>query len=406
MSQQSEILDTYRRDLLGLFGDPSLVLVRGEGCEVTDANGRTYLDLLAGIAVNSLGHAHPRWAEAVAEQARTLGHVSNFFTSPQQVELATTLLEVTGAPEGSQVFFSNSGTEANEGALKLARRYGNTAEPRRRRIIALENGFHGRSAGALAVTWKQAYREPFEPLPGGVEFIEPTAEALAAAMDQEVAAVLLEPVQGEAGVRPLPEGMLRTARELTREHGALLLVDEVQSGMGRTGLWLESQRELGPEQAPDVVTLAKGLGGGFPIGAMLVMSEAARQALAPGSHGTTFGGNPLATAAGLATIRTIHDEHLLENARTVGERLRTGLAACAGVEEVRGRGLLVAADLAAVPGTEAPAQDFVVAAREAGFLVNATGPTTLRLCPPLVVTEDQVQSFLDAFPQILASVAS
>lgn len=405
MSHQSEALDHYREDLLNVFGEPSLVLTEGKGCVVRDANGTEYLDLLAGIAVNALGHAHPAWADAIAHQAHSLGHVSNFFTTPQQVELARTLLEVTGAPAGAKVFFTNSGTESVEAALKLVRARGTAAEPPRTRILALENAFHGRSTGALAATWKEAYRAPFEPLPGGVEFLPPTVEALREAVDDTVAGLVVEPIQGEAGVRPLPEGYLAEARRLTREHGALLVVDEVQTGMGRTGLWLESLRELEGEDAPDVVTLAKGLGGGFPIGAVLAMTPEAVGALAPGQHGTTFGGNPLATAAGLATIRAIHDEHLLANARTVGDLLREGLAATDGIGEVRGRGLLIAADLVqdstGAPGPTGP--DVVAAARRAGFIVNATGPATLRLAPPLILTEEEARTFLDALPGILAA---
>lgn len=408
MSQPADYLDAYRKDLLDVFGHPALVFTEGSGCEVTDAAGRTYLDLMAGIAVNSLGYAHPAWADAVAAQAHRLQHVSNFFTTPQQIELARTLLEIADAPADSRVFFANSGTEANEAALKAVRAHGNAREPRARRILALERAFHGRTAGALAATWKPAYREPFEPLPGGVRFIPPTVQALEEAMGDDVAGVILEPIQGEAGVHPLPEELLLAARRLTREHGALLVVDEVQTGMGRTGLWLESLRALGdPGQRPDLITLAKGLGGGFPIGAMLALTPEATGALAPGSHGTTFGGNPLATAAGLATIRALRDEDLLTRAREVGQVLREGLAATPGIGAVRGRGLLIGADLAAPDGDRAaPAgPDVVAAARRAGFIINATGPGTLRLAPPLVLTADQARTFLDALPGILADAA-
>lgn len=402
MTENSEYLDAYRRDLLNVFGEPSLVLVEGHGCEVTDATGRTYLDLLAGIAVNALGYSHPAWVQAVAEQAATLGHASNFFTSPPQIRLAQTLLEITGAPEGAKVFFTNSGTEANEAALKLVRAHGNAAAPARTRILALEHAFHGRTAGALAVTWKEAYRAPFVPLPGGVEFIEPTVAALEAAMGPDVAGVILEPIQGEAGVHAVPSDFLVAARELTREAGALLVVDEVQTGMGRTGLWLESLRSLDEAHAPDVVTLAKGLGGGFPIGAMLALTPEATGVLGPGNHGTTFGGNPLAMAAGLATIRAIHDEQLLARARDTGGFLREGLAAVPGVAAVRGQGLLIAADLqGAGAGSGWSAPDVVAAARRRGFLINATGPETIRLAPPLILTREQAQTFLDALPQIL-----
>jgi acetylornithine/N-succinyldiaminopimelate aminotransferase len=402
VNHQTDILESYRRDLLGVFGDPSLVLVRGSGCRVTDADGTEYLDLLAGIAVNSLGYSHPAWVAAIAEQAGRLSHVSNFFTSPQQVELAAALLEVAEAPEGGKVFFTNSGTEANEAALKLVRAHGNAAEPAKRRILALTHAFHGRTAGALAATWKEAYRAPFEPLPGGVEFIEPTVEALEAAMGDDVAGVILEPVQGEAGVIPLSEEFLRAARRSTREHGALLVVDEVQSGMGRTGRWLESLRSLSGEQAPDVVTLAKGLGGGFPIGAMLTLTPAATGVLGAGNHGTTFGGNPLAMAAGLATVRAIREEGLLAHAEELGEHLRAALAGVEGVGEVRGRGLLIAFDL--VEGASAGlAPALVAAAREGGFIINATGPGTVRLAPPLVLGREEADEFVEALPGLLAA---
>lgn len=400
------LLERYDQSLLGVFGPPSLVLVEGRGCEVTDAAGRTYLDLLGGIAVNSIGHAHPAWTRAISEQAGRLGHISNFFTSPQQIALAERLLgliDPAGAVRGTgRAFFTNSGTEAVEAALKLVRAHGNRAEPRRGRILALHQGFHGRTAGALAATWKPAYREPFEPLPGGVEFIEPTLEALAAAVDDSVAGLIVEPIQGEAGVHPLPQGFLRRARQLTRKHGALLIVDEVQSGVGRTGMWFEHQRELGPEDLPDAVTLAKGLGGGFPVGAMLCLTEQAVAGLAPGSHGTTFGGNPLATTAALATLDVIEREELPAHAETLGARLRERLAEVPGVAAVRGRGLLIGFDLEADDGAAPRA---VTEARWRGFLINATGPRTLRLAPPLILTAEQAETFLDALPEILAAAA-
>ncbi|MCP3425270.1 acetylornithine transaminase [Rothia sp. AR01] len=399
---QAGLLADYRRDLLGVFGDPSLVLVEGSGCRVTDADGTEYLDLLAGIAVNSLGYSHPAWVAAIAEQAARLSHVSNFFTSPQQVRLAAELLEIAESPAGGKVFFTNSGTEANEAALKLIRAHGNAGEPRRHRILALRNAFHGRSAGALAATWKEAYRAPFEPLPAGVEFIEPTLEALEAALGDDVAGVILEPIQGEAGVIPLSEEFLRAARRGTRERGALLVVDEVQTGMGRTGLWLESLRSLRGDEAPDVVTLAKGLGGGFPIGAMLTLTPEATGVLTAGNHGTTFGGNPLAMAAGLATVRTIREEGLMAHAVEVGEHLRAALAGVEGVGEVRGRGLLIAFDLLDGEASGlAPA--LVAAAREGGFIVNATGPGTVRLAPPLILTRAEADEFVAALPGLLTA---
>ncbi|WP_178945852.1 acetylornithine transaminase [Kocuria sp. TGY1127_2] len=399
---QQDLLDDYRNDLLGVFGDPALVLTEGKGCLVTDADGRTYLDLLGGIAVNALGHGHPAWTEAISRQAGRLGHVSNFFTTPEQLRLARKLLDIAGAPDGGKVFFTNSGTEANEAALKLVRSHGNSTDPRKSRLLALKHGFHGRSTGALAVTSKEDYRAPFEPLPGGVEFIDPTVDALEHAMGEDVAGLILEPIQGEAGVHPLPEGFLEAARRLTKDNGALLVVDEVQTGMGRTGQWLASQGTLSGGLEPDVVTLAKSLGGGFPIGAMLAMTPDAVDVLGPGKHGTTFGGNPLAMAAGLATIQAIEDEDLLENARTMGRRLRDGLGAINGVVDVRGSGLLIGFDLEKPNSAEgALGPKAVSAARERGFIINATGPSTLRLAPPLIIEGTHVDAFLEALPTIL-----
>lgn len=410
MSRTTELLDGYRDNLLGVFGDPALVLVEGQGCRVTDADGRRYLDLLAGIAVNSLGHAHPAWVRVVAEQAGRLAHVSNLFTTPEVVELARELLEVTDAPSGSHVFFANSGSEANEAAFKLARRHGREhpdAQGRpRTRVLALEHAFHGRTMGSLALTAKEAYRAPFEPLPGGVSHVPATVEALAAELDDTVAALIVEPVQGEAGVRGLPEGYLARARELTREHGALLIVDEVQSGIGRTGDWLASTAQLPGGEFPDAVTLAKGLGGGFPIGALLTAGPEVSGLLGAGQHGTTFGGNPLAAAAALATVRTIRDEGLLENARAVGEHLAARLRDVPGVTVVRGHGLLVGLDLVQGAPDDAVAPRLVAAARDAGFLVNATGPATVRLAPPLIVTRQEVDTFVSALPDLLRTVSS
>ena len=279
------------------------------------------------------------------------------------------------------------------------------ARATRSRILALEDSFHGRTAGSLAMTAKKAYREPFEPLPTGVEFLAPTLEALEAAVDNTVSALIVEPVRGEAGVRPLPEGWLRRARQLTREHGALLIVDEVQTGVGRTGQWFASSAELSGADAPDAMTLAKGLGGGFPIGAMITFGEHASGLLGPGQHGTTFGGNPLATAVGLATLTTIEDEQILQNVRSVGQHLADGLRAIDGVAEVRAHGLLIGIDLEPIDRsasqTAALAPAVVAAARRAGFIVNAPGPLTLRLAPPLILSAEQADELLEALPSIL-----
>ncbi|MFJ5861375.1 acetylornithine transaminase [Pseudarthrobacter sp. NPDC092439] len=390
-------LARYSGSLMGVFGTPQRVLVRGAGCLVWDADGKEYLDLLGGIAVNALGHAHPFVTSVICSQLATLGHVSNFFTSPTQIALAEKLLALAKAPAGSKVFFTNSGTEANEAAFKLARRNSGAAAgeaPRRTRIIALEGAFHGRTMGALALTAKEAYRTPFEPLPGGVVHI-PFGDiaALEAAVDDTVAAVFLEPIQGEAGVRPLPAGYLQAARAATTKAGALLILDEVQTGIGRTGKWFASE-DAGI--VPDAITLAKGLGGGFPVGALITLGEAPSSLLSAGQHGTTFGGNPVATAAALATLHALENQQVLANAAAVGEHLRSGLRAIPGVTEVRGEGLLIGFDLDA---DVAPA--VVQAGLNAGFIVNSPGPRTLRLAPPLILTEAQSDSFLAAFPAIL-----
>lgn len=390
----SEWLARYSSSLMGVFGTPQRVLVRGAGCLVWDADGKEYLDLLGGIAVNALGHANPFVTSVIASQLATLGHVSNFFTSPTQIALAEKLLTLTNAPTGSKVFFTNSGTEANEAAFKLARRNTGGGEAKRTKIIALEGAFHGRTMGALALTAKEAYRAPFEPLPGGVVHIPfGDVEALKAAVDDTVAAVFLEPIQGEAGVRPLPPGYLRAARELTSKAGALLILDEVQTGIGRTGKWLASE-DAGI--VPDAVTLAKGLGGGFPIGALITFGAETSSLLTAGQHGTTFGGNPVATAAALATLHAIESQDVLVNVAAVGKHLRSALTAIPGVTEVRGEGLLIGFDLDA---EVAPA--VVQAGLDAGFIVNSPGPDTIRLAPPLVLTTAQADSFLDAFPAIL-----
>lgn len=389
---QESLTARYRDALLPVFGTPQRVLVRGQGAHVWDADGTQYLDLLAGIAVNALGHAHPAVTGAVSEQLATLGHISNFFASPAQIELAEQLLHLAGAPAGSGVFFANSGSEANEAAVKIARRTG------RGRILALENSFHGRTLGSLALTWKEAYRAPFEPLPGGVEFL-PVGDT--AALEQalaagDVAALIAEPIQGEAGVKPLDAQYLQAARRLTCEHGALLILDEVQTGVGRTGHWFAHQAVEGLQ--PDVMTLAKGLGGGYPIGAVIAYGPAVHDLLQPGQHGTTFGGNPPASAAALAVLRTVHEEHLLEHAASLGEQIAREVMALGHplITGVRGAGLLRGIELAAPIGPRV-----VTAALEQGFIINATGPTTLRLAPPLIITAEQLATFTAALPALL-----
>ncbi len=379
--------ERYAASLMNTFGPPKLVLARGEGAHVWDVDGNEYVDLLGGIAVNALGHGHPALVEAVTSQLGTLGHISNFFTSAPQVELAEKLLALLGKQPGEgKVFFTNSGTEANEAAFKLTRRTGRT------HIVVAEGSFHGRTMGALALTSKEAYRTPFEPLPGDVTFVPyGDADALAAAVTDETAAILVEPIQGEAGVVVPPEGYLAAARTIADEHGALLWLDEIQSGMGRTGEWFVHDADV----RPDIVTVAKGLGGGFPIGACIGLGDAGTL-LEPGNHGTTFGGNPVACAAALAVIRTIEDDDLLEHVTVLGQKLRDGLAADPRVAEVRGAGLFVGLDLSAEASAEVAAT-----AQRAGFIVNNATPKRIRLVPPLVITEGDVNAFLAAWPGIL-----
>nr|WP_324653262.1 acetylornithine transaminase [Georgenia sp. H159] len=392
--------ERYGNALMNTFGPPQRVLVRGEGAWVWDADGGRYLDLLAGIAVNSLGHAHPTLVSAVSAQLGTLGHVSNFFATPTQVHLAERLLEIVepgGAPAGSRVFLANSGTEAMEAAFKLARRHGEGTRPR---ILALEGAFHGRTMGALALTHKAAYRDPFAPLPGGVEHLPfGDVDALAAAMDDDVAALVLEPLQGEAGVRPLPPGYLAAARELTSRHGALLVLDEVQTGMGRTGRWMAHHHDhVGGGVVPDVVVLAKGLAGGLPIGAVVALGERAATLLGPGQHGSTFGGNPVASAAALATIHVIERDGLLSAVTQRGRQLADGIAALGHplVAGVRGEGLLLAVML-----DRPVAAQVAQAALAAGYIVNPVAPDAVRLAPPFILGQDQAAQFLTDLPTVL-----
>ncbi|HEV2636679.1 MAG TPA: acetylornithine transaminase [Actinocrinis sp.] len=397
--------ERYVGALMNTFGPPKRVFVRGEGAVVWDADGRRYLDLFAGIAVNALGHAHPLIVQAVTAQLTTLGHVSNFFATAPQVALAERLAGLvraghaetaagrTGPEPDVKVFFCNSGAEANEAAFKLSRLTGRT------KVVSTLNSFHGRTMGSLALTGKPAIQEPFLPLPGEVVFV-PYGDipALAAAIDGDTAAFFVEPVQGEGGVRPAPAGYLEAARELTARHGALLVVDEVQTGVGRTGPWFAYQSA---GITPDVISLAKGLGGGLPIGASVAIGPAAAL-LGPGSHGTTFGGNPIACAAGLAVLHAIERDDLLANVEKVGAALREGILALNHplVANVRGAGLLLGVELTAeVAG---PAAD---AALDAGFIINAVRPDTLRLAPPLILTEAQALEFCRALPAVLDLVA-
>ena len=383
-------LDRYARSLMGVYGRPKTVLTRGEGCYVWDADDNRYLDLLAGIAVNALGHGHPAVVGAICRQSASLIHVSNFFASPPQIELAERLLAVAGAPEGSAVFFANSGTEAIEAAIKLSRRTGRTG------LVAAEAAFHGRTTGALALTHKEAYREPFAPLIPSVTHIPLNDEAaLRAAVTPDVAALFLEPLQGEAGVVAADPAYLQLARELTTATGTLLVIDEIQTGVGRTGAWFAFQQA---GIVPDAITVAKGLGGGVPIGALVTFGPDASGLLTAGQHGTTFGGNPLAAAAGLAVLDAIEKDKLLERATSVGNHLVDSVAALGHplISGVRGAGLLraiqLSADVSAVVADRALTE---------GFIINAPTPDALRLAPPLVITTEQIDTFVAALPTLL-----
>ena len=379
----------YSDALMNTFGAPKRVLVRGEGPYVWDADGRRYLDLLGGIAVNSLGHAHPLIVQAVTSQLTTLGHISNFFASAPQIVLAERLIDLLGHGEDARVFFCNSGTEANEAAFKASRLTGRT------KVVSAEGSFHGRSMGALALTGQSAKRAPFEPLPGDVTFVPyGDVAALEAAVDDDTAALFLEPIMGEIGVIPAPPGYLAAAREITARHGALLILDEVQTGIGRTGEWFA---HTGTGVVPDIITLAKGLGGGLPIGACVGIGRGATL-LGPGQHGTTFGGNPVACAAALAVLHAIERDDLLANANKVGAHLTAGVNALKhpAVAGTRGSGLLLAIQLTG-PFAVAVAD----AALEAGFIVNAPIPTAIRLAPPLILTTAQADEFLAALPALL-----
>ncbi|MEJ2871695.1 acetylornithine transaminase [Actinomycetospora sp. OC33-EN08] len=383
----------WSETMMGNYGTPPIDLVRGEGARVWDADGREYLDLLGGIAVNLLGHAHPAVVEAVTRQVGTLGHTSNLVINPRTVELAERLLELLGAP-GGRVLMCNSGAEANEAAFKIARRTG------RSKIVSAEGGFHGRTMGALALTGQPAKREPFEPMPPGVQFVPyGDVEALRAAVDGDTAAVVLEPIQGEAGVIIPPEGYLQAAREITTAAGALLVVDEVQTGIGRTGVWFAHQRA---GIVPDVVTLAKGLGGGLPLGSCIGIGPAA-DLLGVGQHGTTFGGNPVCCAAALAVLDTIVAEGLLDRADTLGKDLGARIEELDHplVDHVDAAGLLLGVAL-----TTPASPQVTAAALESGYLINGAVPGRVRLAPPAVVTDEQVDGFLAALPDALTRGAA
>ena len=384
------------RDLVRSFGDRMALFVRGEGAYVWDADGTKYLDFLAGIAVNALGHAHPVFVEAITAQASTLAHVSNYFATPPQLAMAARLKRLAGTGESGRVYFGNSGAEANEAAFKLARLHGRGTD--RTRILTLTGGFHGRTMGSLALTGKPALQADFLPMVPGVEHIDATIEALEAAVDDRVAALLVEPIQGEAGVVELPAGYLEAAREITARHGALLIIDEIQTGAGRTGAWFGFQHA---GIVPDAITVAKGIGGGFPIGALITFG-AASDLFFPGTHGSTFGGNALGTAVGGAVLQEIEASGLVENAARRETDLRDGIAVLGSplVAGVRGRGLLLGIGL-----TSPVAKAVVAAAQQHGLIVNAANDDTIRIAPPLTIGDAEIALFLDLFGAALATVS-
>lgn len=391
--QPRPLLDRWQSVMMNNYGTPPVALASGDGAVVTDVDGKQYLDLLGGIAVNVLGHRHPAVLEAVTTQLGTLGHTSNLYATEPGVALAEALIDRLAAPVPARAFFCNSGTEANEIAIKLTRLTGRT------KLVAAQGAFHGRTMGSLALTGQPAKQAPFEPLPGYVTHIPyGDSEALAAAVDDQTAAVFLEPIMGEGGVVVPPAGYLAAAREITSKHGVLLVLDEVQTGVGRTGAFFAHQHD---GVTPDIVTVAKGLGGGLPIGACLAIGPAA-DLMTPGLHGSTFGGNPVCAAAALAVLRVLEQDKLVEHADALGKTVRHKIEALGHplVGQVRGRGLLMGIVL-----TQPQAKEFESAARAAGFLVNAAAPTVIRLAPPLIITEEQVDSFVAALPTILDTAA-
>ncbi|MBM7772991.1 acetylornithine aminotransferase [Actinokineospora baliensis] len=384
----------WKSALMDNYGTPALTIVRGEGAYVWDAEGTRYLDLLGGIATNALGHAHPAVVAAVTAQISTIAHTSNLYVNPVAVELAEALLDIAGLTGGAKVVFSNSGAEANEAAFKLARLTG------RPKVIATHGAFHGRTMGSLTLTGQPPKRDPFKPLIPGVEHIAfGDVEALRAAVDSDTAAVILEPVLGEGGVVPAPDGYLQAAREITSAAGTLLILDEVQTGIGRLGSWFAFQQA---GITPDVFTLAKGLGGGLPLGACVAVGAAA-DLFAAGHHGTTFGGNAVCAAAGLAVLRTIAADGLLEHVSALGKDITAGIEQLDHplIAGVRGSGLLLGVAL------KAPISGAVAnAAAAKGYLVNNVQADAIRLAPPLILTDEQADEFIADLPAILDTAAA
>jgi acetylornithine aminotransferase len=368
------------------YGTPSRTFVSGKGCVLKDDQGKAYLDFLAGIATNVLGHGHPAVVKAVTKQVSTLAHVSNFFAHPQGLRLASRLLEMTGDSQ-ARVFFCNSGAEANEAALKISRRTG------RSRIVAAQGSFHGRTMGALSMTGQPSKREPFAPLLKGITHVPyGDLSAMSRAASKKTAMIIVEPIMGEAGVITPEDGYLAGLREFCDRVGALLVFDCVQTGIGRTGQWFGFEHE---KVQPDVVTLAKGLGGGLPLGATIAYGRAA-ELLQPGDHGTTFGGNPIACAAANAVLDVIENKNLMKSARVFEKKIKKSLSAVPGVSEVRGRGMLIGIEL------RTPIAKKVAASMlEAGVIVNAANDQTIRIAPPLIVTTPQIEKFISIFKKVM-----
>ncbi len=381
------MINRWSNSVQNNYGSPSIALVKGKGIVVTDADGKQYLDFLGGIATNILGHAHPAIVKAITKQVSILNHVSNFYVHPNAVELAEKLASMTG-DKGAKVFFCQSGAEANEAALKLSRRTGKV------RVVAAQGAFHGRTMGALSLTGQPSKREPFLPLVKGVKHVPyGDIEAMRKAVTKKTAMVIIEPIMGEAGVIVPPADYLQELRALCDAKGALLVIDAVQTGMGRTGDW------FGYEYSgitPDVITLAKGLGGGLPLGAMIALGKAA-DLFQPGDHGSTFGGNPVTTAAGLAAIKFIESQKLLKKVEKHGAFLMQELALIPGVSEVRGAGLLLGIEL-----DNLKSSDVAIALQKSGVLVNAANPTTIRLAPALIITDVQIKKFVSIFKKVMS----
>ena len=384
--RNANYLDRWSASVQNNYGKPSITLVKGKGVLVTDVDGKTYLDFLGGIATSILGHAHPAIVKSVSKQVSTLSHISNFYAHPNAIVLAEKLARMTGE-KNAKVFFCQSGAEANEAAFKLSRRSGKV------RVVAAQGAFHGRTMGALSLTGQPSKREPFLPLIKGVKHVPyGDIDAMRKAVSKKTAMVIIEPIMGEAGVIVPPQDYLQQLRYICDKNGALLVIDAVQTGMGRTGDW------FGYEYSgitPDVITLAKGLGGGLPLGAMIALGKAA-DLFQPGDHGSTFGGNPVTTAAALSVISFIEENQILDKVQKQGNYLMQEIALIPGVKEVRGAGLLIGIEFDSLK-----APDIAAAMQTAGVLVNAVNPTTIRIAPALIVSDAQINKFISIFKKVI-----